>query len=154
MEMSELIKVTVYCKFEFHSFPFDNQECDLSLYDPINDATWILLSNIEHLCYKGMCQEFDENGWIFLPEQHGMPYSFKMKNIGTSNSSLGYSEIFYFYPWSITTVRFSLQRTSLDLLIGSFYLPTGLFGFLSIGSYIINPDIVKPLQTFSMFRDH
>ena len=39
--------------------------------------------------------------------------------------------------------QFILHRNSLGLLIGSFYLPTGLFGFLSIGSYIFNPDMVN-----------
>ena len=32
MEMGEVIKVTVYCNFDFQTFPFDEQECDFCLY--------------------------------------------------------------------------------------------------------------------------
>ena len=83
MEMSEMIKVTIYCNFNFQSFPFDNQECDLSLYDTINDFTWIILNPIEFLCYKGMCKQFEEENWITLPAQHEIPYIVQMKNLGT-----------------------------------------------------------------------
>ena len=141
--MSELIKITIYCEFDYQFFPFDNQECDLSLYDPINDATYVLLNKIDYLCYKGKCKYFGENEWITLPQQHGLPYTFRMKNMGSNNSSLGDDDSYYTFPWSISTIKFSLHRNSLGLLVGSFYLPTGLFGFLSIGSYIINPDIVN-----------
>ena len=145
--MSELIKITVYCNFDYNSFPFDNQECELSLYDPINDANWIILNEIGHLCYKGKCKHFEEIESIYLPQQHGIPYTFRMKNLGSKNSLLGDDNgTYYSYPNSITTIKFLLHRNSLDLLVGSFYLPTGLFGFLSIGSYIINPDIVNSQQ--------
>ena len=144
MGMSELIKITVYCNFDYHSFPFDNQECKLSLYDAISDAKWIILNQIENLCYKGECKHFEEKGYISLPQQHGIPYTFRMINLGSKTSLLGDDHgAYYTDPNSIATVKFLLHRNSLDLLIGSFYIPTGLFGFLSIGSYIINPDIVN-----------
>ena len=144
MGMSELIKITIYCNFDYHSFPFDNQECELSLYDPINDVNWILLNEIGHLCFKGECKHSGEEGCISLPQQHGIPYTFRLKNLGSKNSLLGDDHgTYYTHPNSIATVKFLLHRNSLDLLIGSFYIPTGLFGFLSIGSYIINPDIVN-----------
>ena len=144
MGMSELIKITVYCNFDYHSFPFDNQECELSLYDPINDVNWISLNEIGHLCYKGECKHSGKEGCISLPQQHGIPYTFRVKNLGAKNSLLGDDQgAYYTHPNSIATVKFFLHRHSLDLLIGSFYIPTGLFGFLSIGSYIINPDIVN-----------
>ena len=52
LEMDEILKVTVYCDFDFQSFPFDDQECDFSLYDPVNDATWVVFDEIHHMCYK------------------------------------------------------------------------------------------------------
>ena len=143
LQMSELIKITVYCNFNYQYFPFDNQECDLSMYDPINDATYVILNELDYLCYKGKCKHFEENEWLSLPQQHGLPYTFKMKNMGSNNSSLGNDDNYYNFPWSVSTIRILLHRNSLGLLIGSFYLPTGLFGLLSIGSYIINPDMVN-----------
>ena len=141
--MNELIKITVYCNFNYEYFPFDNQECDLSMYDPINDATYVILNEIYSLCYKGMCKTFEEDEWLSLPQQHGLPYTFRLKNMGSNNSSLGNDDNYYNFPWSVSTIRVFLHRNSLGLLIGSFYLPTGMFGFLSIGSYIINPDMVN-----------
>ena len=41
MEMDEILKVTVYCDFDFQFFPFDDQECDLSMYDTVNTASWV-----------------------------------------------------------------------------------------------------------------
>ena len=67
----------------------------------------------------------------------------RMKNMGSNSSSLGNDDNYYNNPWSVSTIKFILHRNSLGLLIGSFYLPTGLFGLLSIGSYIINPDMVN-----------
>ena len=64
MEMDEVIKVTLYCNFHFQSFPFDNQKCDLSLYDAIYDKgttqvkCWLLNSDIflyEFLTFSWKC---------------------------------------------------------------------------------------------------
>ena len=41
---------------------------------------------------------------------------------------------------------FTLERDELNLLIRAFYIPTGIFATLSIGSYIINPDIVSNID--------
>jgi len=140
MEMSEIIRVTIHCDFDFSHFPFDHQECDLSLYDPINDFSWIIIKETNCLCNNGICKQ--EKEWMMLKNKNKIPYSIRMKNIGAGNHDFGDS-YFYVQSWSISTIKFSLQRNSLGLLIGSFYLPTGLFAFLSIGSYIIHPDIVS-----------
>ena len=138
MEMNEMFKVAIYCEFEFQSFPFDKQECDLSLIDVINDIENTILEEKYDLSYKRNRTHFDGKEWTYLPYQHEIPYAIKMKSMGTANlTSDGFA------PQSILTIRFSLQRTFPSLLIGSFYLPTGLFAFLSMGSFIINPEIVS-----------
>ena len=62
VEMDEILKVTVYCDFDFQFFPFDKQECDLSLYDPVNTASWVIFKEIEYLCYNIQHCNEDENG--------------------------------------------------------------------------------------------
>ena len=80
----------------------------------------------------------------FLPEHHEIPYKVRMKTMGTKN--LYYEK---YEPYSHQTIRFVLNRNSRALLIGSFYIPTGLFAFLSMGSFVINPEIVsKCTETF------
>ena len=86
-----------------------------------------------------MCKK-PENGSIKLPNQHGISYKINMKLMGVTNLSF-YGDTKSYYSYS--TIKFSLERNTFGLLIGSFYLPTGLFAFLSLGSYIINPDIVR-----------
>ena len=140
MEMGEVLKVTVYCNFDFQTFPFDEQECDLSLYDEINDMQFTILEEKYLLHYRGnSLTHYDGKEWTTLPYQHGIPYMIRMKSMGTTN--LTFDGVYE--PQSILTIRFSLKRNSFGLLIGSFYLPTGLFAFLSIGSYIIDPEIVS-----------
>ena len=91
MEMDEVIKVTLYCNFHFQSFPFDDQKCDLSLYDAIYTKETTVLNATTNggdsdLCYKEkQCKWFHENEWIFLPEQYGIPYIIKMKYKDTNN---------------------------------------------------------------------
>ena len=147
MAMYETLKVTVYCDFDFQFFPFDDQECDLSLYDPINQVSWVIFDEIHFLCYyiKQCDEDENEDGerkWMILPDQHAIPYKIGMKRMPTRNWTLTNSS-FFSMPFSYSTVKFSLQRNSFGLLIGSFYIPTGLFAFLSTGSFIINPEIVK-----------
>ena len=150
MEMSEIIKVTIHCDFDFSRFPFDHQECNMSLYDPMNFYSWIIINEADYLCNNGVCKQ--EKEWIMLKNQNRIPYLIAMKNIGSSDHTFGDSD-FYTESSSISTIKFSLQRNSLGLLIGSFYFPTGLFAFLSIGSYIIHPDIVSITLYYLVFRN-
>ena len=39
-------------------------------------------------------------------------------------------------------VMIHLKRDGLGLLLGSFYVPTGIFAILAMTSYVINPDAV------------
>ena len=39
-------------------------------------------------------------------------------------------------------IMIHLKRDEISLLIGSFYVPTGIFAVLAMTSYVINPDAV------------
>ena len=130
IESGELLEVTVHCNYELTSFPFDYQECDFSLLDQTSTVDFVILEEFV-LTYKGQLNVKN------LPQQYGIPYKIAMKSVGKENVTWNS------YEYSISTLRFSMQRNSIDLLLGSFYIPTGLFGFLSMASYIMNPDIVS-----------
>ena len=72
-----------------------------------------------------------------LPQQYGTPFKIVMMLVGVGNVTWNS------YEYSTSTLRFSMQRNSIDLLLGSFFIPTGLFGFISMASYIMNPVIVS-----------
>ena len=130
IQFTELLEVTVHCQYELTTFPFDHQECDLSLWDESNGVEYVMLNETE-AGYKGQLNV------INLPQQYGIPYKIEMKSVGAGNIT------WYDFKFSTSTLRFSMQRNSIDLLLGSFYIPTGLFGFLSMASYIMNPDTVS-----------
>ena len=129
--MNEFLEVTVHCKYELTSFPFDYQECDFSLWDQRSDVEILILNEMKVLAYKSKLNVTN------LPQQYGLPYKISMKSVGVGNVTWNS------YEYSTSTLRFSMQRNSIDLLLGSFYIPTGLFGFLSMASYIMNPDTVN-----------
>ena len=145
MGMYEFLKVTVYCNFDFQSYPFDEQECDFSLFEVVyNMKSAILEEDEDCLSYRGNRSQYLQKGWIYLPEHNEIPYKVRMKTMGTKNLYYEKHE-----PYSHQTIRFVLNRNSRSLLIGSFYIPTGLFAFLSMGSFVINPEIVsKCTETF------
>ena len=45
--------------------------------------------------------------------------------------------------YSYTGMLLKIKRTSLGQLLSGFYYPTGAFAFLSMISYLINPDVVS-----------
>ena len=147
MEMNELLKITIACNFTFHLFPMDNQLCDLSLYDPINPVNLLVINEIKALCHNGKeCS--DLKNVYYFPNQPELPYRIGLKSMGMLNYSTWENIDPYTYPYS--TIRFIFERNSLGLLVGSFYLPTGLFAILSMASYIINPDIVSTSEKHRM----
>ena len=84
--MLEALKVTVYCHFDFQAFPFDEQYCDFSLFETENNVKMVILGKVENsLPYRGNWSDYLVNGWISLPEQDGIPYTVRMKNMGTKN---------------------------------------------------------------------
>ena len=126
----EILEVTVHCNYELTLFPFDYQECDFSLFELRNDVDSVILKEFV-LFYKSHLNVKN------LPQQYGIPYEIAMKSHVENVTWDAFGQ------YSISTLRFSMQRNSIDLLLGSFYIPTGLFGFLSMASYIMNPDTVS-----------
>ena len=134
LQMGEVLKVTINCNYDLGSFPFDYQECDFSLFDVTYAVDSVIFNESRKLCYKGKC---NKTSIINLPQQYGIPYNIAMIYVGVGNYTLLTSTV------TCSTIIFSLQRNSIALLLGSFYIPTGLFGFLSMASYIMNPDAVS-----------
>ena len=44
---------------------------------------------------------------------------------------------------SCAGIMIHLKRDGLGLLLGSFYIPTGIFAALAMTSYVVNPDAVR-----------
>ena len=123
---TELMTVKIPCEFNFKDFPFDTNQCN---------ATFFELRFYEaYIDVKGL--KFD------VQRIYNETESILM-NIPKSPFEIQVT-IGEHYKWKNSgVISFTLKRVSLGLLLGSFYIPTGIFAALSVGSYVINPDIVS-----------
>ena len=106
---SEQLVMKIPCSFNFHAYPFDKHQCNLSMYEIVNPTVrnTIMLNSLqlpfEVLASIGSSENYPHTGMIFL----------------------------------------TIERHSVELLMGPFYIPTGIFAALSVGSYIISPEVVS-----------
>ena len=65
-EYHQSLKVTIYCSFNFKSFPFDSHHCDLTLIDIDNEHTALIFNSIT-LNYKNNHTKFG-NGLLKMDQ--------------------------------------------------------------------------------------
>ena len=140
---SEILQVKFPCPFQFDSYPFDKHECKLGFHDfRYNKKSVIGLDRVTSLNHK--TKKINREDKSIMINTPTIPYFIQVsidpkyvRNTGSKNASVNYASI-----------KFNLERNSIGLLLGSFYIPTGTFAILSIGSYIINPDVVRSKKLF------
>ena len=129
------VKLKFSCQFHFEKFPFDKHECELLFVDWQNNKVEIIFDTPSFGKHEKNHQLiFANKSFIMLISP---ATSFKI-SIKIMNSSL-----IYYKTYSSTGVKLTLQRQKLGLLLGSFYVPTGIFAILSMASFVIHPDIVS-----------
>ena len=133
---SEILKVNFHCDFQFETYPFDKHECKLGFYDFRYRSNVIGLNKVNSITYK--TKTINRVDKPLMINSTTIPYFMQVsidpqcvRNTGSRNVSVNHASI-----------SFTLDRKSIGLLLGSFYIPTGTFAILSIGSYIINPEKV------------
>ena len=133
--MGEDIEIKFTCNFHFPKFPFDKNECDLIYYVQLLSSATIILSPTSWVDYWGNHITPEKNETLMLTNTTSS--EFKIWVEITPN----------FTVWgdfeSATGIKVHFQRDSIALLLGSFYVPTGLIAILSMTSYVINPEIVS-----------
>ena len=132
---SEILSAKFPCNFEFHSYPFDRQVCKIPFYEiwyPFNFRFG--LNRISSITYGEHNIKF-ENQTIRINSSR---FPFKI-NITISPAYIIMVRTFK----NIASFEIVLERDTLQLLMGSFYIPTEIFAILSIGSYVINPEVVS-----------
>ena len=134
--MREDVKITFTCNFNFKDYPFDSHECDLVYYCENGEEREIILNTtysitiLEDISKKINAQDHKK---LIIPNTT-TPFIVSVEII--PNKTM----------WGIvssTGLRINLQRNSIALLMGSFYVPTGIFAILSMASYVINPEVVS-----------
>ena len=132
-EYHQSLKVTMYCTFNFRSFPFDSHYCDLTLLDTDSSSQALIFSSTL-ISYQNKNTQFGED-WLKLDQSRipcdifiGSLKPFFLIHTGFNYSSAGMRVLFH--------------RNNINLLIGSFYGPTLIFVLLSQVSYSIDIHMV------------
>ena len=120
------------CDFNFQTYPFDKHHCkiwiyELRYYDEAVNFTITKLYTDSQIIEHNDIHSTIELSTLKLPVK-------VMASIDKDKE----------YP-SNGVISLIIERDSLDLLLGSFYIPTGIFAALSIGSYIISPELVSKI---------
>ena len=120
----EKLVMEVPCSFNFHTYPFDKHQCNITMFETRHKKTTNLtITKFYSKVY------FSKNNEIIVSS---MKLPFRVfGSIGKSNGEPYYG-----------VILLTIERDSLALLLGSFYIPTGIFATLSIGSYVISPEVV------------
>ena len=131
IDYKQSIKVTIYCKFEFQSYPFDSHTCDF-IYIATAPVRFLLLNSSE-IRY----QNVENQREIIRVEQSDLPFHIELESLEQFNLTLtGHN-------YSSTGMRIHIERNNLGLLIGGYYGPTTIFVLLSLVSYSIDADMVS-----------
>ena len=130
-EYYETLKITSYCLFEFSSFPFDTNDCDL-LVGSSNPMQYI--TNLKPTIVYG---KFSSQEKSIPIESKNVPFEMKAESI--TPFTIEKNDLNFSY----TGVRITFKRNDLGLLIGTFYGPTATFSAFSILSYNIDMDMVR-----------
>ena len=121
---SQQLVMKVPCSFNFHTYPFDKHQCNIQMYElRYKEAVNITITKF----YSS--SHFSMNDEVMISS---MKLPFKVFGL------IGKSERYPYHGVIVLTIK----RDSLDLLLGPFYIPTGIFATLSIGSYVISPEVV------------
>ena len=133
LELKKHLMITLVCPLDFSHFPFDQHACNFTFRVSGSPAELVKLKPIK--------VEYSQKTTVFGQDPiQGKSWQIPFDVELTSLEPFDVVDIGYLYSHTGFTIR--LKRNSLATLLGSFYVPTGLFALLSMTSYAIDPDVV------------
>ena len=140
------MKVTSYCSFDFHNFPFDHDhKCDLT-FGSLTFATWRIKLETPHVMSKIV-----KKGKYKLKvgtDSKLLPFDIKATSMPSFNVTADG------YNYSYTGITLHFKRNNLGLLTGSFYGPLTTFAILSMFSYFIDIEMVGLLIQLALILNY
>ena len=133
LEYENTIQATIYCSLDFKSFPFDSHACEFAFGDQdyntccLQFTTPSLIYGLKHSHLGKESLQID---------QDRIPFKISIQSLEPFTLFIGG------FNNSYARMRIDLKRTGLGLLLGGFYIPTGVFAFLSLISFSINTGMV------------
>ena len=136
----ELFHLTFSCNFDFTEFPFDSHECPLQ-YGDIAESQENVRLNVTLAVFDNITTTIGGDPIVL----DNMPFPFEFQLASLPNFEI-INRQHGSFSW--TGIVLKMRRNSLgQLLIGYFYL-TGSFALLSMISFLIKPDMVRPFFLF------
>ena len=136
LDYKQTLKVTIYCTFDFESYPFDSNFCDLTQF--ASDTATYLQMNPSDLMYKSQKIK-DQDQFLHLDQSH-FSFDISLERIQPFLLPLtGYNH-------SSTGMRVHFRRNDMSALIGSYYVPTLIFALMSLLSYSIDSNVVRKIR--------
>lgn len=136
LEYQQSLKVTIYCTFDFSSYPFDSQICDF-VYGSVSTPSKKLNLKPAAINFKNSLTKYGQTDLNI--KQSRLPFEIKVASLES------FEKFENGYNYSSAGMKIYLTRNDLGLLLGSFYGPTAIFSILSLISFSINLDIVSLL---------
>ena len=132
-EMEQNLMVTIVCAFDFSSFPFDHHSCNFEF--GFSFSQNFLLFTPTTIIYNESKTSFGH--FQLQYSSHQIPFDVAIVGLEP------FAKLKFEYNYSHAGFHITLKRNRLGTLLGSFYLPTGIFAALSLVSFSINPDVVR-----------
>ena len=133
----ELFQLTFSCNFDFTEFPFDSHECPLQYGDVVESQENLRL-NVTLAVFDNITTTIGGDPIVL----DNLPFPFEIQLVSLPNFEI-INRQHGSFSW--TGIVLKMRRNSLgQLLIGYFYL-TASFALLSMISFLIKPDMVRPL---------
>ena len=133
----ELFQLTFSCNFDFTEFPFDSHDCPLQYGDVVESQENLRL-NVTLAVFDNITTTIGGDPIVL----DNLPFPFEFQLVSLPNFEI-INRQHGSFSW--TGIVLKMRRNSLgQLLIGYFYL-TASFALLSMISFLIKPDMVRPL---------
>ena len=129
----EEVQLSVSCPFSFTKYPFDSHLCTLEFGCPKKSVSLEPTRIIyEHL----PPHSFGKDPIVLRDLPHPFEFEFKFKPVFKKFNAHNYST-------SYTGMEIKMKRKTLGELLIGYYYPMAAFAFLSMISFLINPDVVS-----------
>ena len=135
LHYNEIIKIRITCEFDFQDFPFDSQECQLTIQDKVQNSSLLLLG--PYTVFNGSHQTTFAHEPIEIISPR-IPFDIKVK--------VDKPKLFNYWDetYSSSSLTIIMERHSIKkLLLGSYYAPTAVFAIFSMLSFLITPESVS-----------
>ena len=134
-EYIETMKVTFSCQFNFKDYPFEQHVCPFNFGGENYDYTKAHFNDIQIMKEDGSHEKLVHS--IKMKQNH-LPFNvlIQPQNSFPSLYSIDGRNI------SVTGITFQISRNNIQQLIMEYFAPTGIFAFLALISYFIDPDVV------------